>query len=150
MLERWVGLGRQHDSGAAGEVRKDAGRLGQRAFESAAFGGGPNLAVDPRPFLPAEIAELQQRVDEEAQALLGRKPPGAGVGRVDKPELLEVLHHVADGGGRQRDRQHARQMPRAHRLAGRQVRFHDAPENFARTSVQIRERAEFGGRAVGG
>ena len=79
MLERRVGLGGQHDAGAAGEVGKDAGRLGERAFEAAALGGGAHLAVDPRPFLPAEIAKLKQRVDEEAQALLGGKPAGAGV-----------------------------------------------------------------------
>ena len=40
-------------------------------------------------------------------------------------------------------------MPRADRLAARQIRFDDAAENFARARVQIRERAEFGGWAVG-
>ena len=97
-----------------------------------ALGGGAHLAVDPRALLAPEVAELQQRVDEEPQAQLGRQTSGARVRRVDQPELLEILHHIADRGGRQRDRQHAREMPGADGFAGRQIRFDDAAEDFAR------------------
>jgi len=38
----------------------------------------------------AEVADLHQRVDEEAQAELGRQSPGRRVRRINKAELLQV------------------------------------------------------------
>ena len=45
--------------------------------------------------------------------------PGAGVRRVDQAQLFEILHHVAHGGRRKRDRQQAGEMTRPDGLAGR-------------------------------
>ena len=42
-------------------------------------------------------ARLQQRIDEEAIALVGGHAAGGGVRRANKAELLEVGHDVADG-----------------------------------------------------
>ena len=117
MLEARIDFGRQHDAGAAGEVGKEARRLGQRSLEAAALRRGTNLGVNPRPILAAKIAEFEQSIDEEPQAVLRRKAPSARMRRVDQAQLLEVLHDVSDGGRRQRNRQHPREMPRSDGLA---------------------------------
>ena len=112
----------------------------------------PPPAPDCRcaPVLRAQIPELQKRVDEEPEALLGRQTPGAGVRRVDEPELLQVLHHIANRGRGQRNRQHARQMPGADRFAGGEIGVDDVAENLPRTGVQVRQRARLGGVCCGG
>ena len=61
-----------------------------------------HLAVDLLALFLGEAAQLQQPVDEQAQAALGRQPAGRGVGRVEQPGLLQIRHDVADGGRRQR------------------------------------------------
>ena len=82
-----------------------------------AVAGSLDLRLDDAALLVGEVAELHEGVDEEAQALLRRQPAGRDMRRVDEAEMLEVAHHVADGGRRQRRRQHARQVARADRLA---------------------------------
>ena len=67
--------------------------------------------------LVGQVADLHEGVDEEAQAALRRQPAGRDMRRIDEAEMLEVAHHVADRGRRQRQRQHARQVARADRLA---------------------------------
>ena len=109
MLQPRVDLAGQHHAGAAGQFREQARRLGERAFEPASLRRRPHLAVDARPLLAPEIAEFEQRVDEQSQALLRRQAPGAGVRGVDEPELFEILHHIANRRRRKRNRQHARQ-----------------------------------------
>ena len=42
--------------------------------------GRPDLLFDLRPLLAADIADLEQRIDEEAQAEFGRQAPGAWYG----------------------------------------------------------------------
>ena len=54
-----------------------------------------------------DVADLHQGVDEEAQAELGRQPAGRSMRRIDQPKLLEVRHHVADRGRRERHRDDA-------------------------------------------
>ena len=105
MLQPRVGLAGQHHAGAACQFRQEARGLGERAFEPALLRRRPHLAVDARPLLASQIAELEQRVDEQPQALLRRQAPGAGVRSVDEAELLEILHHIANRGRRQRHRQ---------------------------------------------
>ncbi len=70
---------------------------------------------------------------------LGRQPSGRGVWRIDQAELLQVRHHVAHRGGRQRRGDQPRQVARAERLAGRQVAFDDLPKDFARALVELRQ-----------
>jgi hypothetical protein len=76
----------------------------------------------------ARIADLEQRVDEEAQARLGRQPPGAGVRRVDQPREFEVRHDVAHARRRQRHRQDSGDVARPDRLAGGKVVLDDLPK----------------------
>ena len=141
VLQTRIGLARQHHARAASEFGQQARRLGERAFEPAFLRRRPHLAIDARALLASQIPELEQRVDEQPQALLGRHAPGAGVRGVDEPELLEVLHHVANRGRRQRHRQQARQMPGADRFAGGEIRVDDVAEDLARTGVKRRQRA---------
>ena len=60
---------------------------------------------------------LEQLVDEEAVATVGRHSARRGVRRGDESERLEVRHHVADRGRAQRQPGLTRQCTRADRLA---------------------------------
>ena len=89
---------RQRDhAGQARDVRQQLRRGGDqrlgvvaRRVELAAQLGERRIVFDGR-------ARLEQRVDEEAVALVGRHAPRRGVRRANKPELLEVGDDVADG-----------------------------------------------------
>ena len=144
-----LGLVGQDDTGAAGHIGKQRGGLGERPLEAAFFGAGARVRVDARPILAGEIAEIEKSVDEESEALLGRQSPGGRVRGVDQSEFLEILHHVANRGRRQRGRQQAREMARAQGFAGREIGLDDAAEDFARTGVEIGQRAGFGRGLVG-
>ena len=98
---------------AAAPARSTSARL---IAQSAPRSGGA-----PR----GEVADLEQAVDEQAQADLGRQAPGRCVRGKDQAEMLQVRHDVADRGRRQRHRQQARQIARADRLAGREVGLDD-------------------------
>ena len=84
-----------------------------------------------RALVLVHIADLQQRIDEEAQADLGRQAPGAGVRRIDEAEFLEILHDIAYGGRRQRHRQESRQLARTDRIAKSEITVDDLPEDLA-------------------
>jgi len=105
---------------------------------------------DAGALLARQVAEFQQGVDIEPQPDLGGQPAGAGVRRVDQAELLEVLHHVAHRGGRQRHRQQARQVARADRIAADEIGIDDAAEDLARPRVEAGEDARFDGGGIGG
>ena len=45
---------------------------------------------------PRDVADLEDAVDEQAQAELGRDAAGGDMRAVEQAELLEVLHDVAD------------------------------------------------------
>src|SRR5258707_835258 len=57
--------------------------------------------------------------------------------RVDQAERFEVRHHVAHRGRRQRHRDQARDIARAHRLAGREKTLDDLTKNVARALVEL-------------
>ena len=50
-----------------------------------------------------DVADLKKPVDEEPQSGLRRQPAGAGMGRVDQAQLLQVRHDIADRGGGEGD-----------------------------------------------
>ena len=146
VLQARVLLARDDDAGAARQAGQERGSLRQRRLEGVAGGGGPDLCLDALALVDGEIADLEERVDEEAQADLRRQAPGAGMGRVDQPGMLQIRHDVAHGGGRQGHRQDAGDVARPDRLAGRQIALDDAPEDLARALVQLREGAGLIGR----
>ena len=116
----------QHDAGAVRQAGDHLADLAQHVVD-----GGGALAGDVRLDLPAvlagEIADLEQAVDEQPQTELRRQATGRSMRRHDQPELLQVRHDVADRGGRQRHRQHARQVARPDRLTGFEVGLDDLP-----------------------
>src|SRR3954467_14197749 len=59
--------------------------------------------------------------------------------RVDQAELLEVRHHVADRGRRQRHRDQSRNVARADGLAGRKITLDDLTKNIARALIELGE-----------
>ena len=69
------------------------------------------LGGDAGAFDIGEIADLQHRIDVESESQLRRQPPGARMRRIDKTQLLKILHHIADRRRRQRHRQQARKLP---------------------------------------
>ncbi len=70
-------------------------------------------ALDFLDLLVVQGLELEQRVDEEAVALVGRNAAGGGVRRGDEAQILEVGHDVADGGRGEAQARIARQGSRA-------------------------------------
>ena len=136
VLQRDLVGGGEHEAGAARHARQQRAGLGQHLLQRGAGARRPDLRLDDTALLLGEVAEFHEGVDEEAQALLGRQAAGRDVRRIDEAKLLEVAHHVAHGGGRERRRQHARQAARADRLAVAQIGFDDAPENIARAHVE--------------
>src|SRR5262249_912904 len=69
----------------------------------------------------------------------GRQSPGRRVRRINETELLQVRHHVAHGGGRERRRDQAGDITRAYRFAGSKVAFDNLPEDIARALVELSE-----------
>ncbi len=92
--------------------------------------------LDVPPIVLGDVADLQQAVDEQPQAGVGRQAPGADVRRAQQAQLGQVLHGVADRGRRQVHAA-ARQGARAHRLAGLQIGLHDPAEDVAGARVQL-------------
>jgi hypothetical protein len=62
--------------------------------------GGFEFPADRLALVLAELAELQQPVDEQPQTLVGRQPPGRGVRGKQQAGLGEIGHHIADRRGR--------------------------------------------------
>ena len=93
----------------AARVRPDSSCEASVSTFSTDCAGGRDLRFDRAAVVLGEVADLHQRIDEEAQTQFGRQPAGRGVRRIDEAELFEVRHDVAHRGGRQRHRHdHAR------------------------------------------
>ena len=60
--------------------------------------------------------QLEQRVDEEAVALVGGDAAGRGMRRGHEAQILQIRHDVADRGRGQTQARIARQRARADRL----------------------------------
>ena len=84
-----------------------------------------------------DVAHLEDAVDEEAQAELGRDPPGRDVRRIEQAEQLEILHDVADGGGRDPLADRARERARADRVAGLEIGLDQPAEDLAAALVHL-------------
>ena len=138
MLEPHIELGGEHDAGGAGQSGQKARGLREHIFNRGS--GRRHLPFDRAAVVLVQVADLHQRIDEEAQAHFGRQPSGRGMRRIDQAELLEIRHHVADRGRRQRHLQDARDIARADRLAGREIALDDLAENLARPVAQLGER----------
>src|SRR5258708_40349434 len=59
--------------------------------------------------------------------------------RVDQAKLLEIRHHVAHRGWRQRHRDQPRNVARSYGFAGRQITLDDLTKYVPRTLVELGE-----------
>ena len=116
LAQRGVALARQgHD---AGEPRHARQHLRSRCDQRLGVVGVlAEARLDRGDLVVLERLILEQRVDEEPVALVGRDAAGRGVRRSDEAELFEIRHHVADGRRAQVQPEVARQRARADRLA---------------------------------
>ena len=137
MLQPRIGFGGQHDCGGPREAGEPGQRLAERRFDRLRLPDRGQLALDRLPFWFGEIADLHQRVDEEAQAEFRRKAASGSMRRVDQAERFKVRHDVADRSWRQRHRDQARNIARADGLAGRQIALDDLPKNVARPLIEL-------------
>ncbi len=97
--------------------------------------------VDGGALVLGEFAELQQAVDEQAQASVGRQPARGGVGGEEQAGTGEVCHDVADGGRREVEREQARERARADGLAGFDILLDDFTQHGGGADVQPRGQA---------
>jgi hypothetical protein len=135
MLQRPVGLGRDDKASAARQPGERPDRFRQHVRHRPPGTGA--LALDLLALLLRHRAYLEQAVDEQPQARLGRQAAGGGVGRVEQAGFLQILHDVADRGRRQRHAQPARNRARPDRLARLDIGVDDVTQYFERTLVQI-------------
>jgi hypothetical protein len=139
MPDRRLVLGREHHRGAPG----DRGERGADAVEQ----GGDVAVVGPERGVEllavgigrATVVDFEQPVDEEAQPHLCRHPPGRDMRAVQQPQEFEVLHHVADGRGRDLLAHAAGQRARADRIAGVEIALDHAAKHLARAIVEFGE-----------
>ena len=135
LAQRRVVLARQgHDPSEARHARQQLGGRGHdRLGVVRVF---PQTALNGRDLVVLQRLELEQGIDEEAIALVGRDAAGGGMGRGDEAELFEVGHDVADRGGAELEADVAGQSARTDGLAVANVMLHQQLEQLLRAFVQ--------------
>ncbi len=134
VADRALGLRCEDQAGALRQAGEHGAGLGQRVLQAAARGterGGDRLAL-----VLGQFAEVQQAVDEQAQALIGGQAAGGGMRREQQAGIRQVRHDIADGGRRQADRQPARQGAAADRLASFHVLLDHFAQNGSRAGIE--------------
>ncbi len=139
VLQRLLGLGRHDHAGTARQARQQGRGLFQRLGHAAADGRAARL--DALALLFGDVADLEQAVDEQPQAGIGRQAAGGGVRRVKQPDILQIGHDVADGGGRQGFAELAGECARADRLAGLDIALDHQPQDLTGTLAQLGHRS---------
>ena len=137
MLQPRIGFRGQHHRRGPGQAGQPRQGFAEGGFDRLRLADGGKLALDRLPLRFGEIAELHQGIDEEPQAEFGRQPACRGMRRVDQAKLLEIGHHVAHRGRRQRHRDQARNVARTDGFAGRQITLDDLPKYVARALVEL-------------
>ena len=132
LLEARAAARRHHHPGELRQVRQQVRGLRQHALRLV----GVEPAVQPLGVLDLERLDSDQPVDEEAVASGRGDAAGRGVRAGDQSEVLEVGHHVADGGRRQVEPGVARERAGADRLAVGDVPFDQCLEESPSAGVQ--------------
>ena len=86
-----------------------------------------------------DIADFQKAIDEHAQADLRGNAPGRDMRAVQKAEKFEILHDVADGGGRDLLAHRAGERAGADGIAGIEIGLDHAAKHLARAFVHFRQ-----------
>ena len=139
MLQPRIGFGGQHHRRGPGQAGQPRQGFAQGGLDRLRLADRSKLGLDRLPLRLGEIADLHQGIDEKPQAQFGRQPAGRGMRRVDQAELLEIRHHVAHRGRRQRHRDQARDVARADRLAGGEITLDDLTKYVPRTLIELGE-----------
>jgi len=84
----------------------------------------------------ARTCDFHEGIDEKAQADLRRQTARRHMRRIDQAQMLQIAHHIANGGRRERMRQQAGQIARTDRVAVVEIALDDQPENFTRPLVE--------------
>ena len=143
VLEHHVGLGRDHEAGAAREAREHLARAVEQILDRAVVGLGLHVAGDLGALAFVHRADLEHGVDEEAEALLGGRAARRRVRGRYEPEILEIGHDIAHGGGREAGFEEPRQVARADGDAGFEVALDELSENvLARALSTARKSSE--------
>ena len=137
MADACVANWRDDHGGTPGQSRQDRRGLVQRVLVVTAM--RQQAGFDFAALIATDVTHLQQAVYEQTQARVGGQSSGAGMRRTQQPQLRQILHGVANRGGR-KGQAASGQGARSHRLAGFQIAFDDAPEDFAGTGVHVDQR----------
>jgi len=105
VLERLALLVDEHDAGAARQARQHLAGFAEQVLDGAAPAASGDAALDLAALFDADVADLEQPVDEEAQARLRGQSSRARMRSIDEAEAFEVRHDVAHRCRRQRHRQ---------------------------------------------
>src|SRR5690606_1611470 len=84
-----------------------------------------------------DIADFEQAIDKKAESRLCRHTPGAGMGRENKAQRLEIRHDITDRGSGKAKGKLPRENARANRLAGFEIGLDHAAQDLARTLIEI-------------
>src|SRR5258708_32730225 len=109
---RCLAFAGDHDAREMGELGE---KLRGRA-DKALWVVGMKIVFELADLYAVELLYRKQGIDEETIAARSGDPSRRGMGARDKPEFLEVGHHVPDRGRAQIQTGAARQLARADRL----------------------------------
>ena len=123
-----------HDAGPAGQAGQQGRGLVQRLVEAAALAGQPR--VDLASLLGPDVADLQQAIDEQPQAGMGRDPPRRGVGCRQQARPASGPAWYCGSRRATAATPLMRHGARADGLAGLQIGLDDAAEDVAGPLVE--------------
>src|SRR5262245_26126695 len=86
---------------------------------------------------PRRPAPLEQEIDEDPVAAIGRNAPGRRVRLMEEAGLFELSQDVAYGRRRHTKAAVAREDLRRHRLTGFDIAAHERREQPARSFVEL-------------
>ncbi len=115
------------------------GELGEKLrgrADKALWVVGMKIVFELADLYAVELLYRKQGIDEETIAARSGDPSRRGMGARDKPEFLEVGHHVPDRGRAQIQTGVARQRARADRLTLGDIALHQGLEQDLRATVQ--------------
>ena len=140
VLQHHVGLGGDHEAGAAGQAREHLARAGEEVLDAAL------VRLRPRCCGRSARARASSTAPTSSMASTKKRRPswvggaaGGGVRRGDEAEILEVGHDVAHRGRREAGFEQAAQVARADRHAGLEVALDELCEDLLAAGIEHRE-----------
>ncbi len=129
---RCLAFAGNHDAREMGELGEKLRGRADKALRVV----GMKIVFELADLYAVELLYRKQGIDEETIAARSGDPSRRGMGARDKPEFLEVGHHVPDRGRAQIQTGVARQRARADRLTLGDIALHQGLEQDLRATVQ--------------